>query len=136
MERQLIAAGRGPDEISEIMSFRFEGRDPAVAAQNRQQVVELAREKGVPLAAHDDATLDHVEEAHRDGCTISEFPVTLEAARRARDLGMMNAMGGPNFVRGEAIRAISAPAPALRQTFWTSSRLTMYPSPCFVPPSC
>ena len=100
MERQLVESGHGPDEISKILSFRFEGRDPSVSAQNRSKVVALARETGVPLAAHDDATLDHVEEAHRDGCTISEFPVTLEAARRARELGMMNAMGGPNFVRG------------------------------------
>jgi len=100
VQRRLVEAGHGPEEISNILSFRFEGRDPSVAARNRQSVVALAREVGLPLAAHDDATLEHVEEAYRDGCTISEFPVTLEAARRARELGMMNAMGGPNFVRG------------------------------------
>jgi alpha-D-ribose 1-methylphosphonate 5-triphosphate diphosphatase len=100
MQKRLEEAGHNAEEISSMTSFRFEGRDPAVAAQNRRKVVTLAQETGVPLAAHDDATLDHVEEAYRDGCTISEFPVTLEAARRARELGMMNAMGGPNFVRG------------------------------------
>jgi len=100
MQKRLAEAGHGAEEISNMMSFRFEGRDPSVALENRRKVVTLAQETGVPLAAHDDATLDHVEEAHRDGCTISEFPVTLEAAKRARELGMMNAMGGPNFVRG------------------------------------
>ncbi len=102
MQRNLAEAGHSAEEISNMMTFRFEGRDPSVAIENRRKVVTLAKETGVPLAAHDDATLDHVEEAHQDGCTISEFPVTLEAARRARELGMMNAMGGPNFVRGSS----------------------------------
>ncbi len=100
LERQLVAAGRDADEIADILSERHKGRDPSVADRNRRAVVELARTLKVPLAAHDDATLEHVEEADRDGCTISEFPVTLAAARRARDLGMSICMGGPNFVRG------------------------------------
>lgn len=100
LERQLVAAGRAADEIETILAQRHSGRDPSVADNNRRKVVALARELRVPLAAHDDATIDHVEEAHRDGCAISEFPVTLAAAKRARELGMMIAMGGPNFVRG------------------------------------
>ena len=34
------------------------------------------------------------------GATISEFPVTLEAAKTAKDKGMFVAMGAPNALRG------------------------------------
>ena len=34
------------------------------------------------------------------GAGISEFPVTLEAAREAKPRGMVNAMGAPNALRG------------------------------------
>ncbi len=52
------------------------------------------------LGSHDDTTLEHVEEAHAFAATLSEMPTTLEAARRARELGMWVCMGAPNYVRG------------------------------------
>jgi len=54
----------------------------------------------IPLGSHDDTTLSHVEEAHRYGASLSEMPTTLEAARRAKALGMWVCMGAPNYVRG------------------------------------
>jgi alpha-D-ribose 1-methylphosphonate 5-triphosphate diphosphatase len=52
------------------------------------------------LASHDDTTIEEVEEAHRDGAVIAEFPTTLEAAHASRQLGMATVMGAPNVVRG------------------------------------
>lgn len=52
------------------------------------------------LGSHDDTTVEHVEEAHAFSATLSEMPTTIEAARRARDLGMWVCMGAPNYVRG------------------------------------
>ncbi|MDP3382575.1 MAG: alpha-D-ribose 1-methylphosphonate 5-triphosphate diphosphatase, partial [Phenylobacterium sp.] len=100
LQARMAAAGRSPDEIEEMLARRHSGRDPGVAYDNRRKVVAFAREYGVPLAAHDDETLEHVEEAHDDGCIIAEFPVTLTAARKAKELGMFVAMGAPNSVRG------------------------------------
>ncbi|MDX9998119.1 MAG: alpha-D-ribose 1-methylphosphonate 5-triphosphate diphosphatase [Phenylobacterium sp.] len=100
LQERLVAAGRSEAEIEEMLARRHAGRDPSVAADNRRKVVAFAREFGLPLAAHDDASIEHVEEARDDGCAIAEFPVTLEAARHARGLGMAICMGGPNFVRG------------------------------------
>jgi alpha-D-ribose 1-methylphosphonate 5-triphosphate diphosphatase len=54
----------------------------------------------VPLGSHDDTTLEHVLEAHACGATLSEMPCTIEAARKARELGMMVCMGAPNYYRG------------------------------------
>lgn len=52
------------------------------------------------LGSHDDTTPAHVEEAHGAAATLSEMPTTIEAARRARELGMWICMGAPNYVRG------------------------------------
>lgn len=67
---------------------------------NRRAILDLCRGLDVPLASHDDTTEDHVEQAHAEGITISEFPTALPAARLARAYGMMTVMGAPNVVRG------------------------------------
>lgn len=100
LRRRLEAAGRSADEIAELIETGHSWRDPEAGPRHRATVAALAREYGVPLASHDDATVEHVDEAHAFGCVIAEFPVRLEAARRARALGLSNFMGGPNFVRG------------------------------------
>ena len=56
----------------------------------------------IPLASHDDDTTEKVELMRSLGATISEFPVTLAAARAAREGGLFVAMGAPNALRGES----------------------------------
>ncbi|AXC51134.1 alpha-D-ribose 1-methylphosphonate 5-triphosphate diphosphatase [Paracoccus suum] len=58
------------------------------------------RAHGLPLASHDDDSPEKVALMRDLGATISEFPVTLDAARAARAAGMANAMGAPNALRG------------------------------------
>jgi alpha-D-ribose 1-methylphosphonate 5-triphosphate diphosphatase len=76
-----------------------ERRDGCVKG-NTQKVARLARERGIPLASHDDADLGHVAEAVALGVTICEFPTTLEAARGASQAGLSVVMGTPNLIRG------------------------------------
>ena len=70
------------------------------AEPHRAYFVDYCRSHGVALASHDDTTAAHVEQAHAEGASMSEFPTTLLAARTARGLGLLNVMGGPNVVRG------------------------------------
>jgi alpha-D-ribose 1-methylphosphonate 5-triphosphate diphosphatase len=65
-----------------------------------REVTRLARERNLPIASHDDDTPEKVALMHDMGVTISEFPVTMEAAREARRRGMHVAMGSPNALRG------------------------------------
>jgi len=66
---------------------------------NRKQV--QARVAGrLPLGSHDDTTVEHVLEAYDCGATLSEMPCTIEAARKAKELGMTVCMGAPNYYRG------------------------------------
>lgn len=66
----------------------------------RAAICRMAHEKGISVAAHDDETLEHVEEAAHLGMAISEFPTTLVAAEAARECGMVTIMGAPNVVKG------------------------------------
>ena len=100
LQERMLANGRSEAEIEELLLNRQFKRDPGAAGSNRCSVVGFAREYGLPLAAHDDASDEQVAEAHEDGCAIAEFPVTMQAARAARSFGMWIVMGGPNFVRG------------------------------------
>ena len=82
------------------------------AEANRGAFVALARALGVALASHDDTTAAHVDEAHALGASICEFPTTLDAARRAADLGLLTLGGAPNLLRGHS-HAGNVPVAAL-----------------------
>ncbi|WP_417692108.1 alpha-D-ribose 1-methylphosphonate 5-triphosphate diphosphatase [Roseibium sp.] len=71
-----------------------------IAPDNRQALAKEAQALGVAIASHDDATIEHVEEAIALNTRIAEFPTTLEAAKASRDAGMSVLMGAPNVVRG------------------------------------
>jgi alpha-D-ribose 1-methylphosphonate 5-triphosphate diphosphatase len=70
------------------------------AADNRAAVIALARQRGIRLATHDDATAAHIAEARAAGAVIAEFPTTHEAAAAARAAGLSVLGGAPNLVRG------------------------------------
>ena len=70
------------------------------AEPHRRHFLRHARENGIPLASHDDTTIEHIKEALREGIAVSEFPTTLDAARAAHDNGLGVVMGAPNVVRG------------------------------------
>jgi alpha-D-ribose 1-methylphosphonate 5-triphosphate diphosphatase len=78
-------------------------------------IVAQALAQGLRVASHDDDTLDKINLMADLGVTISEFPVTLEAAEQARRRGIAVAMGAPNVLRGlshagnlSAVEAIQA----------------------------
>ncbi|HKE84355.1 MAG TPA: alpha-D-ribose 1-methylphosphonate 5-triphosphate diphosphatase [Vicinamibacterales bacterium] len=81
---------------------KWEERREALRRINTRPKVNAALAGRVPLGSHDDTTVEHVEEAHAWGATLCEMPCTIEAARRAKALGMMVCMGAPNYFRGSS----------------------------------
>lgn len=71
-----------------------------VGPGNRRSLAALSKARSLPLASHDDASMEHIEEAAELGCTMTEFPTTVEAAAAARSLGLKVLMGAPNLIRG------------------------------------
>ena len=70
------------------------------AEPHRAYFVDYCHTHHIALASHDDTTPAHVQQAHAEGASMSEFPTTLLAARTAHELGLLTVMGGPNVVRG------------------------------------
>ena len=70
--------------------------------RHRLHIAAVARDRGIAVASHDDATLAHVADARRDGVAIAEFPTSVEAARASHEAGMAVLMGAPNVVRGRS----------------------------------
>jgi alpha-D-ribose 1-methylphosphonate 5-triphosphate diphosphatase len=70
------------------------------AGPNYSRLVEMAKARRLPLASHDDTTLDHVRQSIADGVALAEFPTTVEAAHALHDGAVKVLMGAPNLVRG------------------------------------
>lgn len=95
---------KGKYNLSDTQMAEFEREQIELSekwsAKNRKAIVQQCHAKDIALATHDDATLAHIEEALAYGCTISEFPTTIEAAKASHENNMRVVMGAPNVVRG------------------------------------
>lgn len=92
------AGSLGEDEVAERMKSRADDKTtiPSVYAR---VAGELATAPFV-LSTHDDDSPEKVDRQWEIGATINEFPVTMDAAVRARERGMAIVVGAPNIVRG------------------------------------
>jgi alpha-D-ribose 1-methylphosphonate 5-triphosphate diphosphatase len=85
-------------EIDETI-VRLQGRAKLEESEIRA-IADLAISSGIAVASHDDDTPEKLAFVRDYGATISEFPITLEAAREARRLGMSTVIGAPNVLLG------------------------------------
>ena len=81
--------------IQELQDQRARLRDP-----NRRALLDRVRGCNIALASHDDRTEEEIAENAADGIRISEFPVSMVAAKAAKAAGMQVIAGAPNIVRG------------------------------------
>jgi alpha-D-ribose 1-methylphosphonate 5-triphosphate diphosphatase len=88
------------EETGRAMMDELFDRSRRRGAEVRAHVVAAARARALPAMSHDDRSVDQADEAAREGLAISEFPTTVEAAARARELGMAIVAGAPNYLRG------------------------------------
>ncbi|PTM41033.1 alpha-D-ribose 1-methylphosphonate 5-triphosphate diphosphatase [Bosea sp. 124] len=94
-----VGNGKTVAEFEEDVVVRQQ-EGAANVGRNWQAVVEMFRARGIPIATHDDTTVEHVEEGLASGAVISEFPTTVEAATAAKQRGLATIAGAPNVVRG------------------------------------
>lgn len=87
------------DEQVDVMVLEQQ-KTEKVAMEKIRELSQLAREKGLAVASHDDDTVDKVDLVQSFGTTISEFPITLEVARYAHKKGMHTVAGAPNVLLG------------------------------------
>ncbi len=91
--------GASPEEVERLLASMREQRE-RLRGPNRQALLARVAELDIALASHDDRTAEEIAENHADGIRLSEFPVTMLAARAAKAVGMEVIAGAPNIVRG------------------------------------
>jgi alpha-D-ribose 1-methylphosphonate 5-triphosphate diphosphatase len=84
----------------EVMKKEILEKIELLSKVNKRPEIHKALHDSFIIGSHDDTTADHVIEAKQYGATLSEMPTTIEAARKAKELGMWVCMGAPNYYRG------------------------------------
>jgi alpha-D-ribose 1-methylphosphonate 5-triphosphate diphosphatase len=90
------------DEAFAHFVARRQAASAKYAAGHRNELARICAERGITVASHDDATLDHVDEAIGHGVRLAEFPTSFDAAEASHKAGMSVLMGAPNIVRGKS----------------------------------
>ncbi|VFQ44835.1 alpha-D-ribose 1-methylphosphonate 5-triphosphate diphosphatase [Desulfoluna butyratoxydans] len=96
-------AGAGGDAYEEIVGMAH--RKTACREAGWNALSSFARRvaaEGLPFLSHDDDTPEKVGLVKALGATASEFPLSVDAAKRAVKEGMRVFMGAPNLVRGRS----------------------------------
>lgn len=88
------------DEAFEQFVNRRKESSARYSAPHRDMIAKACAARGITVASHDDATLEHVDEAIGHGVRLAEFPTSIEAAKASHGAGMSVLMGAPNVVRG------------------------------------
>ncbi|UKS28621.1 phosphonate metabolism protein PhnM [Paenibacillus sp. HWE-109] len=65
-----------------------------------REIAEMAKARNIAVASHDDDSVEKLDLVQSFGTTISEFPITLEIARKAKEKGMFTIAGAPNVILG------------------------------------
>ena len=65
-------------------------------------LIKVCQENGIAMASHDDDSREKMRWLKEMEIGLTEFPVTLEAVRAARELGIRVCLGSPNVVRGKS----------------------------------
>ncbi|MEM7463001.1 MAG: alpha-D-ribose 1-methylphosphonate 5-triphosphate diphosphatase [Pseudomonadota bacterium] len=93
--------GLNDEEFERFVRHRI-SESQKFSQPQRREIAEKCWTRGISLASHDDATIEHVHEAVRDHVRIAEFPTSVEAAAASIENGMSVLMGAPNVVRGRS----------------------------------
>ncbi|WP_077702177.1 phosphonate metabolism protein PhnM [Virgibacillus dokdonensis] len=83
--------------------------------ERMQEVAKLAISKGIAVASHDDDNVDKLHLVQSFGTTISEFPITMEIAKKARKLGLKTIAGAPNVLLGGSHSGNLSAAEAIKE---------------------
>jgi len=79
-----------------------------------QELAAAALENGIAIASHDDDTTEKISLIKGLGATISEFPITMEVARDAKEQGLHTIAGAPNILLGGSHAGNLSAAEAVR----------------------
>ncbi|GEQ17711.1 MULTISPECIES: phosphonate metabolism protein PhnM [Clostridium] len=85
------------DEMIEERQFK-----DTITSETIEEIAHMAKDRNISIASHDDDSFDKIDFIKRIGATISEFPITMDVAKYAREKGMFTIAGAPNVLLGKS----------------------------------
>lgn len=85
-------------EIDTLIEIRE--KQPKLVDSDYKEITKLAKAKNVAIASHDDDSVEKLKIMQEYGVTISEFPITMEVAKKAHETGFHTVAGAPNVLLG------------------------------------
>lgn len=85
-------------DMEEIIHYHHEKQ--MLSMKQMKELTALAHAHGITVASHDDDTVAKLIVNRQIGVDISEFPITIETARAAREMGFYTVVGAPNILLG------------------------------------
>lgn len=76
---------------------------PLIEGERLEKLIKHAQKLNIPVASHDDDTTAKVDYMHQLGVDICEFPINMETAKHAANLGMHVIGGASNILRGGSL---------------------------------
>lgn len=87
--------GLSKDEVAKMIQKRENKNQNAI-----EKVLECAKKHNLTILSHDDDSIQKLDKLLEMGIRVSEFPLSLEVAKYAKQKGIQTGMGAPNIVRG------------------------------------
>jgi len=93
----------GQTEADAIVAYEQRLATPRVEGEMLEKMIGHAQKLHIPVASHDDDTIEKVDYMHGLGVNICEFPINIETAQHAAELGMHVVGGASNILRGGSL---------------------------------
>ncbi len=103
------------NEIDKIVHKHDQKRK--VSFDELKEIADLAIKNQIALASHDDDTFEKLAFVKLLGTTISEFPITMEIAKKAKELNLYTIAGAPNVLLGGSHSGNLSAAEAIKQGY-------------------
>ncbi|GGB07308.1 alpha-D-ribose 1-methylphosphonate 5-triphosphate diphosphatase [Puia dinghuensis] len=100
-KEHLLAQGKSEAQYHEELLLR--STRPRIEGDQLEYLVRAALENRLPVASHDDDTIEKVDAMLAMGVSICEFPINFATARYASEMGMHVAGGASNILRGGSL---------------------------------
>lgn len=113
-------------EINNIITWHM--TKEKVELECLKEIALVAKENNIAVASHDDDSLKKLEFVKSLGAGISEFPITMEVAKKAQEFGMYTIAGAPNVLLGGSHSGNLSAAEAIQEKAITILCSDYYPA--------
>ena len=98
-----VSMKNGKTEEQAIQDFEEKTSRPNIKGDKMNQLIQLAIQKGIAVASHDDDTIEKIDEMKALGVSICEFPINMQTAAYANEQNMHVIGGASNVLRGGSL---------------------------------